>query len=119
LFTVLFLIILSILFAKASSMGIVFSVFLLRRKSRFKHLLHQQLFHLRKTLLLLSLFVCVFQSPEKENNLTPMALSKTPVVALMAVIFIFTVVSLIRVAHAQAAEAPAPTPTSPAASVSP
>jgi hypothetical protein len=46
-----------------------------------------------------------------------MALSKTPVVALMAVIF--TVVSLIGVAHAQAAEALAPTPTSPAASISP
>jgi hypothetical protein len=46
-----------------------------------------------------------------------MALSKTPVVALMAVVF--TVVSLIGVAHAQAVEAPAPSPTSPAASVSP
>lgn len=46
-----------------------------------------------------------------------MALSKTPVVALMAVLF--TVISLIGVANAQAAESPAPTPTSPAASISP
>lgn len=46
-----------------------------------------------------------------------MALSKAPVVALMAVLF--TVVSLIGMAHAQTTEAPAPSPTSPAASVSP
>ena len=46
-----------------------------------------------------------------------MALSETPVVALMAILF--AMVSLIGMAHAQTSEAPALSPTSPATSVSP